>query len=442
MELKDVIALIEDKLSNHRHKQQYFRKLDRLYDGEYDILKKEKKKIEKANNQLVHNFAKVIIRNSNAYFLGDKIVFSYPNPNVNKILQDIIGESNLMNHLLELTTNACKFGVSYLLAYINPLNELKFISLNPANVILHKNIFGQSQYAITLAEQYDFITDKKDIYITYYTKEMICEFIIKDGSEKLETMDVRPNKLGRIPVIEFKNNIDSKNDIEDVLSLINAYNLIQSNKIDDNEELRHSILHMNNVIPGEEFYKSLREYNVIATKDGNEGKKVDIKYLTKTPDIGAEAILDRLNRDIFTIAGIPDFANLDFTGGDTIIAIKSKLYPLISKTKEKEELFISSFRYLFQLLEKYISIRYSINFSYKLVEITFVRPNFTNISEELDNAQKMKGLDLISDDTILNNLSIIKNTEEEKEKYQKQINSAENSEKMQKNEEKIDYFND
>ena len=411
-----------------------------LYNGDYAILKKEKKQIEKANNKLVHNFAKVIIRNSNAYFLGDKIVFSYPNHNINKILQDIINESNIMNHMIELTTNACKFGVSYLLAYINPKNELKFISLNPANVILHKNIFGQSMYAITLAEQYDFINDKKDIYITYYTKEVVCEFVIKEEVGKIETLDVRLNKLGRIPVIEFKNNIDSKNDIEDVLSLIDAYNLIQSNKIDDNVELRHSILHINNVVPGEEFYKNLREYNIIATKDGNEERKVDIKYLTKTPDTGADAILDRLNKDIFTIAGIPDFSNMDFTGGDTIIAIKSKLYPLISKTKEKEELFISSFKYLFQLLEKYISIKYSINFSYKLVEITFVRPNFTNISEELDNAQKMKKLELISDETILNNLSVIKNTDEEKERYQNQINSSENKDKNVKNDEGIDYF--
>lgn len=437
MELQDIMNLVQDKITNHYSKQSKYKEAERIYNGGFNILNKQRKKTEKANSKLVHNFVKVIIRNSNAYFLGEKVSFNYPNPVVNKVLQEIIKESNLNNYLIELATNTSKFTLAYLLTYIDSNNNLKFIPLHPSNVILHKNVFGQSMYAIILAEEYDFIRDKTDKYITYYTKEMICEFVIREDYGKMEVLDIRPNKLGKIPVVEFKNNTAGTNEIDDVIGLIDAYNLIQSNRLDDNIELRHSILHINNVNPDTNFFENLSDYNLMVTKDGNNEKKAEIKYLTKSPDTGAEVLLERINRDIFTIAGIPDFSNMDFTGGDTIIAIRSKLYPLMSKTKEKEELFISSFRYMFSLIEKYISIKYSVNFNAKDVEITFVRPNFTNIGEELDNAKKLKDLGIVSDDTILNSISIIKDVEEEKEKYAKQID---NTEKIEEKDINIDYF--
>lgn len=437
MDIEQIRNIILSKINTNNSRIAYFNKKFDYFNGKYDILNKKKYKIDKTNTKMVNNFAIPIVENATSYFLGQGIKFTTKNPQKDDILNEVITESNLKNNINKIARDSEIYGVSYLLAYYSEAGELKFVYLNPGNVILHKNFLGQSVYGITIMSQIDFETEEEILYITFYTKDKIYDFEMGE-EENLKLIEERDNLFApKIPIIEFGNDIDYKSALTNsIISKIEAYNLIQSNRIDANCDLRHSLLALSNVNTDPEFLATLKDANILLLKDKEE-KKADAKYITKTAaGSEEESLLNRIKNDIFTEAKVPDFQNFDLTGRDTIIAIQAKLEPLCSKIKIKEEIFIYSFIYLFKIIEKYVQIKYGIEFSYREIQVIFNRTKFTNITEELANAKIMIDTGIYSTSTILDNVSIIKNSKEEIEK--KKSETIENPEVI--TDIKKDYF--
>lgn len=75
---------------------------------------------------------------------------------------------------------------------------------------------------------------KNDRYKVYaYTERKVYTFDMEHGeTPELKFMDVRPNGIGKIPIIEYPLNPSRIGQFEQVISLIDAINTIESNRTD------------------------------------------------------------------------------------------------------------------------------------------------------------------------------------------------------------------
>lgn len=133
--------------------------------------------------------------------------------------------------------------------------------------------------------------------------------------------DVVPNVLGVIPVIEFALN-DRMGIFEKVIPILDAINLIDSDRINDIMQHVQSLLWMHNCQVDDEGKKNLVDGDgVIMTKSNGDGKEAKITYLGDTLDqTQIQHLVDHLNGQIEKITSTPSWK--EASGGSTTGAMQ------------------------------------------------------------------------------------------------------------------------
>ena len=137
-----------------------------------------------------------------------------------------------------------------------------------------------------------------------------------------------PHYFKAVPVIEYRNNEERQGDFEQAISLIDAYNLLQSDRLNDKEAFVDAIL----VILGFDLKdgdgeRLAKERLLINTNAPGESS---VSYLTKTMDESSVAILrDSLLEDIHKVTYVPNMNDKNFSGNVSGEAMKYKLFGLL-----------------------------------------------------------------------------------------------------------------
>ena len=103
---------------------------------------------------------------------------------------------------------------------------------------------------------------------TMSTDSIIYEFSLGTGFDIQGKITVNDNLFSMVNVIEYYNNAECQGDFEQVISLIDAYNLLQSDRLNDKEQFVDAILLIKGQILGDnteeesEAYSSLRKYGL------------------------------------------------------------------------------------------------------------------------------------------------------------------------------------
>lgn len=93
-----------------------------------------------------------------------------------------------------------------------------------------------------------------------------------------DNVDKTPNVIGEIPIIEYVNDHTRMGCFERVIPILNAINIINSDRINDIVQHVQSLLWMNNAEIDDEQYKILKEDGIIQTLS-KDGVQASIKYL-------------------------------------------------------------------------------------------------------------------------------------------------------------------
>ena len=99
------------------------------------------------------------------------------------------------------------------------------------------------------------------------------------AQEQHRNEEVEPHNLGQIPIIEYRNNHFAIGDYEQQISLIDAYNSLMGNRVNDKEQAVESIL----VLYGTQL------------ADTPEDAKVAMKILLKKVFWNCQAIVQELS---------------------------------------------------------------------------------------------------------------------------------------------------
>lgn len=216
------------------------------------------------------------------------------------------------------------------------------------------------------------------------------------------------NYFGKVPLIEHENNEEQQGDFEALIPLMDAYNKLQSDRVNDKEQFVDAFLFLKGIEIDSEQSEELKKQRILM---GDEG--ADAKYLSKImSESDIEVLRDCLKNDIHRISMVPDLSDESFGNNLSGVAIEYKLLGFEQNILNKERSIKKSLRYRFELYNYFLNIKNSMAIvPVSEVDIVFTRNLPANNLEKAQMISYLKGT--VSDETLLGQLDFISDPKEE-----------------------------
>lgn len=416
--------IIKSLIDSHKKEISRLDLLDSYYRSNAPIMKRRKNDPTKSNNKLVTNYARYITTMSTGYFVGIPIQIRCKDENLLDRLTAIFKYNDEPDLNTTLATNNSKYGYSYELHYMDEQGRNRMAAVDPREIIYitDNTLNDEPTAAIRYFEIKDAVDDNKKIYsIEVYTKDSILYYSMDGDSVAL--IDEQQHPFKDIPIIRYVNNADETGDYEPVLTLIDAYDKIQSDTANDFEELTDSFLSVSGVTLEPEQALKLKEMKVFNFPDAN-GK---VEFVTKSVnDSALENFKTRLDKDIHKNSYTPNMSDENFVGNSSGVSMAYKLQGLEFLTGVKEQKFKKGLLRRVELLSNVLSIRANQQMDFTSVEFIFTRNNPKNLVEIVEMATDLTGI--ISNETQLDLLPMVdkdqelKRIEQEKKQQSEEMN--------------------
>ena len=397
---------------------------EKYYDGDHDILRREKKVIgadgqlttinNVANNKLVDNQYRKLVDQKTNYALGKPLTIATEDDEYLKLLGKVFTKK-VHRQLRTLAQYAVDGAISWLYPYYNELGELKF-DVFPSHEICplwkdkaHTELEGVMRYYAE--DVFDEKGGTKTVYhVDVYTIHGISHFYYR-GANLVPTENPHSDYIhfdghgynwDKLPMIPFKYNSKEIPLIRNVKSLQDSLNQVLSDFQNNMEEdPRTTILVLKNYdgtnIP--EFRQNLATYGVIkvTTVDGVQGGVDTLNVEVNAANY--QAILMQLKRAIVENGRGFDAKEERMDGDPNQMNIESMYTDIDLDVNGMETEFQAGFEELKWFIDQYLIQTGHPDYTEEDVEFVFNRDIFINEDAKIENCVKSKGI--ISDKTIL-----------------------------------------
>lgn len=395
----------------------------KYYDGKHDILSRKREK-NAPNNKVVCNHAKDISDTATGYFMGNSITYANTADADIEPLLTAFDKANIDDVDFENAMDSSIMGVGYEYVYA------KEDESTPTS----KNISALSTFII-----YDDTIEENELAgVYYYPKKNDAEDIVQWVATVVtanykyvlyieNTPDVPQNVteepeahfFGEVPIIEYLNNKDGIGDFEQQIPLIDAYNKLMSDRVNDKEQFVDAILVMYGAILGDD-----EEETTEAHKKLNEEKLLELpadakaEYLTRQmEEAGVEILRKAIKEDIYTFSHVPNLSDENFVGNSSGVAMEYKLLGLEMITKVKERNYKKGLRKRIRLYCNYLGMK-EIALEAGSIVASFSRSLPKNLQELAGVIYNLK--DIVSAETLLKLLPFVEDPDNEIEKVREQ----------------------
>ena len=345
----------------HKELVDRYSKLNNYYDGEHKILFRTLTTESLPNNKIVCNHAEYITDMATGYVFGAPITYSGEG---SEELNNIFTEIDEDSHNNELALDISIFGVGYELLYMNddevPYPELAVVSPLNSFLVVDSTVKQKPMFAVTYFEKRDIEGMLKGYDVNVYTDKNITHYFFTDlNNESPEVDEPEEHFFRDIPLVEYKNNKRLKGDFEGVITLIDAYNLLQSDRVNDKEQVVDALLAVIGASLGDneeekvETAKLLKELKIIELDEGGDAKWL-VKNLNETE---IEVLKKALKDDIHEFSKVPCLTDENFVGNASGIAMKYKLLGFEQLGRTKERYFKQGLRQRLKLMSNIENIR-------------------------------------------------------------------------------------
>ena len=293
------------------------RECNYLYDyrkGKTPILGKTKEVRPEINNIVSENRADEIVNFKVGYGFGEPVQYILRGEK-----KSLIKDLDALNDFLYAEDKASDdrkiadwfniTGTAYRMAlprkhYTEDEAPFGVYTLDPRNtfVVYHSGIGNEPVMGVKRIMQ-----DNQFPLYSVYTKDRYFE--IEDGVLKLQ----KSHMLGMVPIIEYPSSDIRMGSFEVVLSLLDALNAAQSNRMDDVVQFVNSFLALIGGQMDDEGYKKLSEYKMLCLPEG-----VDAKYLSAAMNQGdMQTLVDAIRHSVYAICGVPSQSSESASTSDT-----------------------------------------------------------------------------------------------------------------------------
>ena len=367
----------------------------------------------KPNNKIANAYASYITDTLVGYFIGEPISYI---SNDDVLLQDlsmIFEYNDEADENAELAKNASIYGVAYEMLYLSEEDKMiRFKALNPKEIIpiFDKTVEQNLMAVIRYYDDYDVVADKTYTLVEVIDNTMIRRYKMDNSFLLLEEYS---HYFGMVPVAIYKNNEEERGDFENVISLIDAYDKMESDTLNDFEYFVDAYLALYGFTAEPEDVARMKENRILLMDEGTSAEWL----IKQTSDTYVENMKNRLDADIHKFAKCPNMADKEFASNASGVAIKFKLLGTENLVSIKERKFKRGLQQRLELMSMINSVLRE-GFDWRAIDIIFTR----NVpSNDTDIANMVNTLrDIVSEETLLAQIPFVENVQDELERLKKE----------------------
>lgn len=387
--------------------------LEKYYNANNAIKNRVMSDPTKPNNKIANAYASYITDTLVGYFIGEPITYT---SNDNVLLQDlnmILEYNDEADENAELAKNASIYGVAYEMLYLSEDDKMiRFKALNPKEVIpiFDKTVEQNLLAVLRYYDDYDYVEDNTYTIVEVIDNKMVRRYKLDTGLSLLEEY---PHYFSMVPVAIFKNNEEESGDFEQVISLIDAYDKMESDSLNDFEYFVDAYLALYGFTADAEDVAQMKENRVLLMDEGTSAE-----WLVKqTSDAYVENMKNRLDKDIHKFSKCPNMSDQEFASNASGIAIKFKLLGTENLVSIKERKFKRGLQQRLELMSMINSVLGE-GFDWRAIDIIFTRNIPSNDTDIANMVNTLK--DIVSEETLLAQIPFVEDVQTELEKLKKE----------------------
>ena len=407
---ENVLDAVEQTMIAHQENRAAMLYLQKYEKGDQPIFYRVKTIREDVNVHCMANYAKLITDFKVGYEFASPIMFvqraadDFTKADVRKddkrvsSLNEMLWEQDKAGKDIELAHDFKTTGLGYMLVYpkrekSDDIAPFDLVVLNPLNtyVVYSNDAYQRKMMAVT----YSWIPEMSIARITAYTPDWVYEILGNRIVSKL------PNMIGKIPIVEYRNDANRMACFEAIIPLADALNIANSDRVNDISQYVQAILWLHNCAIDPNQKDELRNGGFIQTTTTADGKEAKVTYVTSALNQQeTQALVDYLYDQMLEIAGVPgrDSASGGNTGAAILLSNGWQLAETMAKTMEPIfaasememlDIIIAIFKNspnipedLKALRKSDVIVKFSRNKTYDLVSRTVALANLINIGIE------------------------------------------------------------
>ena len=371
------------------------------------------KDASKPNNKIANAYASYITDTLVGYFIGEPISYTSNDDTLLQDLSMIFEYNDEADENAELAKNASIYGVAYEMLYLSEEDKMiRFKALNPKEIIpiFDKTIENNLMAVIRSQDEYDVVDDKTYTLVEVIDNTMVRRYKMDNSFLLLEEY---PHYFGMVPVAIYKNNEEERGDFEAVISLIDAYDKMESDTLNDFEYFVDAYLALYGFTAEPEDVARMKENRILLMDEGTSAEWL----IKQTSDTYVENMKNRLDADIHKFAKCPNMADKEFASNASGVAIKFKLLGTENLVSIKERKFKRGLQQRLELMSMINSVLRE-GFDWRGIDIIFTRNVPSNDTDIANMVNTLK--DIVSDETLLAQIPFVEDVQDELKRLKKE----------------------
>lgn len=353
----DVIAFC---IKEHQKELERLNRLSDTYDGKHEILKRKKESSNDLTNVMVNN-AKYVTDMNVGFAFGNPIAYT---PGKDKNIDPVIeafDEMSIKKHDRELGKDLSVYGIGYELHYLAIEKDVtvpKITCIDPRGMFLvtDDTVERHPLFAVRYIQKFDLEGESIGYNVEVYSPQWYIVYRVENLEFKSPNrLKIKPHFYNAVPVVEFRNNEEKQGDFEQAMSLINAYNVLQSDRINDKEAFIDAILVLYGFNLEETTHFEAGDKNMLEAPAKENG--VGAEWLTKTfSEKDVDVLSKSIEKDIHKVTYTPNLNDENFAGNISGEAMKYKLFGLLQLLVTKTGYFEDGVKQRLQLMENILNV--------------------------------------------------------------------------------------
>ena len=385
------------------------------YYGKHDILNRTFDDTSKPNNKVVTNIPKYITQVRTGYFSSAPMSIDSINGQYLEDIRAVLDNNDFKHIFSQLDTYCSIYGHAFLVMYLDDNSEIRIRPQKPTEwIMVYDNSLEQKpKFAIRYYCWLDDIDNQQMYDIELWTDK---EIIVYEGSPMtLQEVSRRDHYFGRLPVIEFMENESRHGAYEDVINLIDAYELMLSDTANTVSYFSDCYLILEGMDQTDpEEIEQMKNNRILLIPEGTSASFLQ-KNINETYN---ENLIKRLQEQIFVVACTPLLSDSSFSSNSSGVAIQFKLYSMEKSIQNKENIFNAGFNKMFELIKTILNIRGATYTEEDKILLTFTRSLPLDLTSLADSISKLRGV--VSNKTLMSQLDFVTDVKLEQEQMDKE----------------------
>ena len=404
-------TILAKLIARHQLLGERYQRLGDYYLGNHAICSRRRASDRAANNKIVCNHAKYIVDIAKSYLVGNPISYACSDGYDIEAVKNSYIVQDMPSIDAELEKTMSIYGTAYEMVYADGSSQPKSVALPPQNTFV---VYGAGVGEMPLIGVHYYRKRDIDGNVTG-TCAVVCDnamvYTFENDADSFEHMTLTASHrhyFGALPILEYRNNEERQGDFEQLIPLIDAYNILESDRVNDKEQFVDAFLFLTGIDLDSTQAKKLREEKILMGYEGAEAK-----YLSKVMNENdVEVLKNALKTDIHRFSMIPDLSDRTFGSNLSGVAIKYKLMGFEQHVRNKERYFAKALKKRFELYVNFLSLKGAMEFvPIHRVDVIFTRNMPVN---ELEISQMIKNLEgIATNETLLSQLSFVGDAREE-----------------------------